>query len=103
MSNFTTPNTKQELRERALVAGAINEVFEEYTHKVSKDDYRKMIDTILQLKADTVNKVLDELASKAVNAQTYAQEDGSQYGTSHSFRAIPLSAIEQVRKEFNDE
>lgn len=100
----TTPNTnpvgygtystgKQELREKI-------EKIQRYYMGGFDSHVKESSDRIEQILSDTVNKVLNELAGKAVNAQTYAQENGSQYGTSHNFRAVPLSAIEQVRKDW---
>lgn len=44
-----------------------------------------------------IEAILDRLKSKAINAQTYQQADGTQYGSTHSLQAVPLSVIEAER------
>ena len=61
-------------------------------------------DSIMQLLSDTVkaevNKVLDELVNhkKVGTIEVF----GGVFGTTKNIDAIPLSAIEQVRKEWGD-
>ena len=59
---------------------------------------------VQQLLSDIVDKVLDELESKAISrSASYIKPSSAEDILDTSYRkVIPLSAIEQVKKEFND-
>ena len=92
-SSGTTIQNKQELQEKIdeelemLWAGIMDNPF-------VMEPRVKTRNNLLQLLTDTVNKVLDELTSLAEPNQTTPAGEPE---------LVPLSAIEQVRKEINGE
>lgn len=89
-SSSTTPNPKQELREKVrslenkLNNMNVNEIMDMVTVEYSD---------LEQLVSDTVNKVLDEVESKQ-------ESRWSRTETYKTDQCIPLSAIQQARKEW---
>lgn len=86
MSNPTAPN-KRELR-HSLIAKLISD---------ANGNIVKMAYDLDDLVAAEVNKVLDELAKETV--EVHEETDVGVLAKSESF--IPLSAMEQVRREWS--
>ena len=102
-------NPKQEVELRDSIAKIMASV----GTKVGCDEYdycwleaKHIMELINTHTTKLLNEQLDRLSMQVVNAQTYNQPDGSQFGSLHNFLAIPLSAIEAERnklKESKDE
>ena len=111
MTSSTTPNTnpvgyvsektysrgdaKQELREKigiAIFGGRVLPINWETDSRLER-----VAELISATAKSEVNKVLDEVVDKAIVEQNVI------LGVTVSSKKIPLSAIEQVRKEFNND